>query len=99
MYIKSIILVLVFILTSCGGYNTGVTQKDYKGYIKFTGNVAGVSVEINSGSQFELNPEIERYELKPGQYKVKVFRGENVIVDRTIIIDAQTTYEVEVPWD
>jgi len=97
MYIKSIILTAVFILISCGGYNTGVTQKDYKGYIKFTGNIAGTSVEINSKSKFDLNPEIERYELNPGQYNVKVYRGENVIVERTIIIDAQTTYEVDVP--
>jgi outer membrane usher protein FimD/PapC len=97
MYIKSIILVTIFILVSCGGYNTGVTQKENKGFIKFTGNTNGVSVEINSESKFDLNPEIERYELKPGQYNLKVYRNDDLIVNRTIIIDSQTTYEIEVP--
>jgi outer membrane usher protein FimD/PapC len=97
MYVKSIILVAIFILVSCGGYNTGVTLKDNKGYIHFTGNLSGASVEINSETKFDLNTEIEQYELNPGQYNVKVYRNNNIVVDRTIIVDSQTTYEIEVP--
>jgi hypothetical protein len=97
MQLKIIILVAALILTSCGGYNTGVVQKDHKGFIKFTGNTTGVSVEINSESKFELDPETEVYELYPGQYNVKVYRNNNLVVDRTIIIEGETTYEIEVP--
>jgi hypothetical protein len=97
MKLKIIFIFTAIILTSCGGYNTGVLQKDHKGFIKFTGNTSSVSVEINSGSKFALDPETETYELYPGQYNVKVYRNNNLVVDRIIIIESETTYEIEVP--
>jgi hypothetical protein len=97
MQLKIIFLLTAIILISCGGYNTGVLQKDHKGFIKFTGNTTNVSVEINSESKFELDPETELYELYPGQYNIKVYRNNNLVVDRIIIIEGETTYEIEVP--
>lgn len=97
MQLKIIAFVAAMILTSCGGYNTGIIKKDHKGFIKFTGNTMGVLVEINSESKFKLDPEVEVYELNPGQYNVKIYRDVNIIVDRTIIIDSETTYEIDVP--
>jgi len=97
MKLKILALFIAIILNSCGGYNTGVIQKDHKGFIKFTGNTANVSVEINSESRFELNPEIELYELSPGQYNIKVYRAYKVIVNRIIIVEALSTHSIEVP--
>jgi hypothetical protein len=97
MKLKFIVIAITVILVSCGGYNSGIIKKDHKGYLKFTGNISGVLVELNSKSSFEIDPEIEAYELNPGQYEVKVYRDSNLIVDRIIIVDSETTYEIEVP--
>jgi hypothetical protein len=37
------------------------------------------------------------YEVKPGRHAVKVYRNNELVVDRTVIVDNQTTFEVDIP--
>jgi hypothetical protein len=92
-----ILIVSMFFLTSCGGYKTGVLEKESAGYLKFIGNITNASVEIDQSIQFAINPETELYKLNPGKYTVKVYRSDNLVVERIIIIQSQNTVEVEVP--
>ncbi len=90
-------ILLSFFMISCGGYNTGVTIKDHKGYLKFTGNTYDITVSINDNQPFMLQKEVEVYSLEPGTHNVKIYRDKNVVVNRTIIVDAEVTTEIEVP--
>ena len=92
-----ILIVSIILFTSCGGYNSGVLEKESTGYIKFLGNITNASVEIDQSIQFNINPEIDLYKLTPGTHTVKVYREGNLIVERIIIIQSQNTIEVEVP--
>jgi hypothetical protein len=92
-----LILLLSIFLFSCGGYNSGIIVKDSKGYLKFMGNTDGISVSIDDAPAFKLERDVELYELNPGNYNIKVYRDDIVVVNRTIIVDQQTTYEIEVP--
>ena len=92
-----IIIFSILFLTSCGGYKTGVLEKESSGYIKFTGNTLNASVEIGESIKFSINPETDLYKLSPGKYYVKVYRDNNLIVDRVLIIQSQNTIELEVP--
>lgn len=95
---KYMLLVLLsFLFLSCGGYNTGILLKDHKGFLKFTGDINNISISINDRKPFKLEPDVDLYELNPGTYNVKVIRNENIVVNRTIILDEQITIEVEVP--
>jgi len=80
-----IIIFSILFLTSCGGYKTGVLEKESSGYIKFTGNTLNASVEIGESIKFSINPETDLY------------RDNNLIVDRVLIIQSQNTIELEVP--
>jgi len=92
-----ILIASVILFTSCGGYNYGVLEKESAGYIKFLGNITNASVEIDESIQFNINPETELYKLTPGKYNLKVYRNNNLVVERIIIIQSQNTIEVEVP--
>lgn len=96
---KEVILLFISIalFTSCGGYNTGVLEKESAGYIKFTGNISNAFVEIGDSIEFSINPETDLYKLKPGKYTVKVYRDDELVVERILIIQSQNTIELEVP--
>jgi len=95
IYIGAILLALF--LSSCGGYNETVTQKADKSFLKFVGKTEQVSVTIDGGKAFPLNPEIEVYQVTPGKHRVTIYRGDKLIVDRNLILDNQTTMEVQIP--
>ena len=92
-----ILFISIIFFTSCGGYNTGVLEKESAGYIKFTGNTSNAFVEIGDSIEFSINPETDLYKLKPGKYTVKVYRDDNLVVERILIIQSQNTIELEVP--
>jgi hypothetical protein len=91
------VLLLSMVVFSCGGYTTGTIQKVEKGFLKFVGNPQGVMITIDEGTPFAYNPEIELYSLAPGKHTVKVSRNNQMLVNRTIILDNQVTMEIEVP--
>jgi hypothetical protein len=94
---QAIAVVLVSILLmSCGGY-TETIQKAEKSYLKFVGNTTAIMITIDDGAPFAYNPEIELYQVKPGKRQVKIVRNNQIIVNRTITLDNQTTFEIPVP--
>jgi len=92
-----IVIVLAILFMSCGGHNSGVLEKESAGYIKFLGNITNASVEIDQSTQFTINPETDLYKLTPGKHTLKIYRNNNLVVERIIIIQSQNTIEVEVP--
>lgn len=96
---KSILVLFIstILFTSCGGYKSGVLQKESEGYLKFVGNITNVTVEVGDSITFSLNPETELYKLNPGKYTVKVFRDNVLKVERILIIQSGNTIEVEIP--
>jgi hypothetical protein len=90
------VLVALF-FAACGGYNEGIVQKSEKGFLKFTGNTAYIVLKIDDGVPFQFDKEKPVYQVKPGKHIVQVIRNDEVIVHRTVLIDNQTTMEIEVP--
>lgn len=90
-------LMLAFLLASCGGYNETITQKADKSYLKFVGVTTEATVTIDGGEAFKLNPKIEVYQLTPGKHRVTIYRNNQLVVDRNIILDNQATMEVQIP--
>lgn len=92
-----IIIISLSFITACGGYKTGVLEKETDGYIQFLGNTANAFVQIGDSVEFYINPETDLYKLKPGQYLVKVYKNDKLVIERTLIIQSQNTIELEVP--
>jgi len=78
-------------------YTSTTTLKADTAYLKFTGRVKEITISINDGKEFSFNPKIDLYEVKPGKVSVKVYRGDRILVDRTIFVDNHATFEVNVP--
>jgi len=91
----AVLLSMLFI--ACGGYNEGIVQKSEKGFIRFTGNTSQVILKIDDGIPFQYDNMNPVYQVKTGKHTVQVIRNDEIIVNRTIIIDNQTTMEIEVP--
>jgi len=105
---KKVILLLlgIMILCACGGYQEGVVQKGEKSFIKFTGNCTNVSVQIDDMTPFGLksgtdsgkcSDDNKLYQFSPGKHSIKAYRDENLIVNRILLLDNQTTTEVILP--
>jgi hypothetical protein len=90
-------LFLSVTLISCGGYTSGTIQKAEKGFLKFSGNKEAIMISVDDGAPFPYDLKIDAYEVKPGRHTIKIFRNNQIIVDRTIVVDNQTTFEIELP--
>lgn len=85
------------VFVSCGGYNTATIQKSEKGFLKFTGRMEQVRIMIDESELSTSENKDAVYQVKPGKHEVKVFRNEQIIVDRIVYVDDQVTMEVEIP--
>lgn len=93
----AIIFLVVLSLSACA-YNEGVIQPAEQSFLKFTGNPEGASVQIDQSQPFELNDVSGKiYKVQPGKHIIKIFRNGNLLVDRVLILDNETTKEVDVP--
>jgi outer membrane usher protein FimD/PapC len=90
-------LMLAFLLVSCGGYNETITQKADKSFLKFVGATTEVTVTIDGTNTFTLDPKIEVYQITPGKHRVTIYRNNQLVVDRNLIVDNQATMEVQIP--
>ncbi len=97
MKLSMFIFLISFLFISCGGYNEGVVQKAEKGFLKFVGDINTVTVAIDEGEGFSLDPKIEVYQVKPGKHSLKVYRNNQLIVNRVVLVDNQTTMEIQIP--
>jgi len=109
---KNFIFLMVgaLLIASCG-YKEGVIQKSDRSFLKFTGNIGNASVHIDGGEPFVLkkyviNPQGEKekvyhdnklYQVTTGKHTVKVYRGNNLIVKRILILDNNVIKEVYIP--
>lgn len=96
---KTIIVALILSVTliSCGGYTTGTIQRAEKGFLKFTGNREAIMISVDHGTPFHYDVKLDLYEVNPGKHTIEVYRDSKIIVNRTIVVANQTTFEIEVP--
>jgi hypothetical protein len=101
------LICLVSFIAACG-YHEGIVQKADRSYLKFKGNWENASVQVDDSSPFVLVDVMPAgsekretdgvlYELSPGRHALKVFREGNIVVDRIVILESQTTKEVFIP--
>jgi hypothetical protein len=90
-------LLAAFMFVSCGGYNTTTTQKTEKGFLKFNGDIEHVRILIDGAELSKSENRDAVYQVKPGNHEVKIFRNEQLLVDRTLFVDDQVTMEVDIP--
>lgn len=93
------VLCAMFLL-SCG-YQTGVIQKAEKGYIKFSGDWSTDEVAVKIDDREPFRPRASDtntlFEITPGKHSIQVFRDNRLVLDRTIFLDSQATFEVKIP--
>ena len=102
-----IFLFLCLILISCSyGTREGVVQKSSKSFLQFVGNVENTSVIIDDGEPFIIRKENDGdrysphllYQIAPGKHTIKIYRNDQLIVDRIIFVASSETKEVEIQW-
>ena len=94
------IIILAIMFSGCA-YNEGIVQKKNIAYLKLTGNIANISLQIDNN---EIIPLVELdedtiFEIKPGVHIVKVLRDNKIIVNRELFFDNNVTKEVNVKWE
>lgn len=95
---NSIIVLLVSaVLLSCGGYNTAAIQKIEKGQLKFVGNVLNANISIDDGKVFILDKADVVYEISPGMHVIKIYKDDQLVVNRNINVANDVIMEIEIP--
>lgn len=97
LYLKILVTLSSIILFSCA-YNQGVIQKDDVSYLKLTGNLNNITLQIDDGEIIKLKDFNDKtvYEIKPGVHIITIRRDNKVIVERKLYFNNQTTREVNV---
>jgi hypothetical protein len=94
---RILLLVLAFCHFAGCGYKEGTLVKDPVSYLWFTGNITQANVIIDDKKPFELTKEgLVYYQIPPGKHRIIVKKGEEVIVDRILIIGNETTKEIQI---
>lgn len=90
------LLVLSFIAISGCGYKEGVTTAAQKSYLYFTGNTENVKVSVDGGKQFSVESGRDnQYKIEPGKHVVKVYRDNEVVVEKLIFVGESVAKEIE----
>jgi hypothetical protein len=96
------------LLFACSyGLREGTVQKDSPSSIRFTGNVVGTQIQIDSSATIDIvnkdtdemnafNPR-QLFQVPPGKHIVKVFRAGTSVLEQAIYIGKGEIKEVSVP--
>ena len=86
-------------ITGCG-YKEGVVTPDQKAYLYFSGNVTDVKVSVDNSKGFQVEEgKNHQYKINPGKHTVKIYRGNEMIINRDIFVSDGVGKEIEVqPW-
>ena len=91
------VMIVSALLVSCGGSNEGIVQKNEQAQIKFVGNILQSSASIDDGEVFTIEKADVVYTLKPGTHVVKVFKSNQLVVNRSVFIENGVTMEIAIP--
>ena len=105
---KAWLAILACLALSACGYQEGVIQRAERSYLKFTGNWPNAVIQIDALQPFTLtptsptgdskpSPDLTLYQVSPGRHRLQITRGGVVVVDRVLVLDNQTTMEVQIP--
>lgn len=87
-------------INSCT-YQTGIRQPEQHASIQFTGNAFGSTVYIEGLKPFKIanmkRKRFVQYQVRPGKYLIKVVKNGQTVVEREILVNNQTAYEVFIP--
>ena len=81
------------------GVKTEVIQKEEFSYLKFTGDTELISVIIDDGTyNFNLtkNNKESLYKIDTGKHRIKIYKNQNLIVDRVIFLENHVTTEINI---
>ena len=96
---KTTIISIIFLLFVGCAYNTGTVQRAEKSYLQFLGNTEGISVIIDENDAFGLTIAKDTlYQLNHGKHTLKIYRNNNLIIDRIIFLEDHGTMEIIIPW-
>lgn len=95
-FLSSIVLGLLLSFSGCG-YKEGVVTGEKKSYLYFTGNTKDITVTIDQNPSFTVEAGRDnQYSVKSGKHIVKVFRENQLIIEREIFISDGVAKEIGV---
>jgi len=94
-----LVLIAFLALISCA-QNTSTTLTDQPAYLKFIGDPANITFQLNEQPEIILNPENEKnllYEFPEGTHILSIFRNGELIYKKNILMEKGKTTEVLLP--
>jgi len=92
---------MLIALSSCG-YKEGIIQTGDKSYLVFTGNTRDLQIIIDNNDPFSAqtgaeNERVTHYQISPGKHMVVIKKGNEVVLQREILVGNGMTKEIQVP--
>ena len=87
---------VALIVTGCG-YKSGTATGERESFLYFTGDVQGTDVSVDDGQRFTVKPGRDnQYKIAPGKHNVKVYSGDDILVNRDIYVGDGVAKEIGV---
>ncbi|TLU64713.1 hypothetical protein FE810_10990 [Thalassotalea litorea] len=98
----------VFLLSACAAEYNSNQQVDETAYLQLQGNFINTELVLDDAEPINLNKNtvdtykfegktIAKFPISTGSHKIKITRGEEVLVLRSIYVSAGNSFEVTVP--
>lgn len=95
-HLLSIFALAALLLSGCG-YKEGAATGERTSYLYFSGDTDAVTVSVDGGERFEVEAGRDhQYKIQPGKHNVRVYRGDNLIVEREIYVGDGIAKEIGV---
>lgn len=101
-----IILALTLLPAACSTHYSSTTQVSDVAYLVLKGNFTGTRLQLNN-TTIAVNSAVETYqqgsdllakfEIPTGTHQIKIFKGEQVLISRSIVVTNGQSTEINVP--
>ena len=105
-FMKAVVVAgLVALVAACGSFKTTV-QSEEGTFLQLVGNPQDVvlvldqstTMDLNQAKSFDLDGRnITKIVIPPGQHRVTLTRGGNLLVDRKIFVSEGNAFEINIP--
>jgi hypothetical protein len=97
IFVSLLLALLLSLILACSA--NSATAKADMGYIRITGHVEKIRVNINDVEQYLdfVRNDTALIEIPAGNYKIEIFRNNESILKQKLIVSNSVTTEVVVP--
>jgi hypothetical protein len=92
------LLGLALLVTGCSS-SSGTLSREPIAFLRISGITDNLTASVDELAPVSLAPQLKpvTLQLAPGKHRIRILRGQALLVDRVVLVSDQQTLEISVP--